>query len=265
MSATLPNLFLAVWKRSWFILMSHRRKSPIKSEKFEPERCTVDLRLQILGQLSFFETLSPENINDINKLFRESGYLAGESIYFAGDETTHLYVVASGKIKLLRHTLSGQDVLLDILTPGEFFGTLSSLGDGQYPDTAVAQTAACVLSISAEDFQTILGTYPGVALKVLAIVSKRLQAAHERIRQLSAHSVEQRIAHILLKLAEKLGEPSEMGLLIQLPLSREDLASMAGTTTETASRIMSRFQKEGLIRSGRQWVAVQKELQQIGK
>jgi CRP-like cAMP-binding protein len=115
---------------------------------------------------------------------------------------------------------------------------------------------ACVLGIGAEAFRSILDAYPAVALRMLDVMSARLKEAHERIRQLSAHSVERRIAYTLLKLAEKFGEMQEVGLLIQVPLSRDDLAEMTGATTETASRVMSQFQKGGLIHSGRGWVAV---------
>jgi CRP-like cAMP-binding protein len=87
-------------------------------------------------------------------------------------------------------------------------------------------------------------------------MAERLQTAHETIRQLSAFPVERRIASVLLKLSEKLGEAHDEGLLIQVPLARQDLADMAGTTVESASRVMSQFQKQGLIRSGRQWVAI---------
>jgi CRP-like cAMP-binding protein len=236
--------------------MTDRRKSPLKSEGIEPQMCSVDLRLEILSQVPFFAGLPPDAITRINQLFREQGYTAGETIYFAGDPATRLYVVASGKVKLIRHTLGGQDVLLDIMTPGEFFGSLSALGDDEYSDTAQAQTEACVLGIGSEDFRTSLGAYPFIAITVLDIVTQRLKAAHEMVRQLSAHSVERRIAYTLIKLGQKLGEEKEIGLLIQMPLSREDLAAMTGTTTETASRIMSQFQKDNLIRSGRQWVAI---------
>lgn len=236
--------------------MTDRRRTPLETEDVEPQMCTIDLRLEILSQVPFFAGLSPHEIAEVNALFREAGYTPGETIYFAGDPATRLYVVAAGKVKLMRHTLSGQDVLLDILTPGEFFGSLSALGDEEYPDTAQAQTTCCVLGVAAEDFQTILQRYPSVSLRVLDTVTERLKAAHEAVRQLSAHSVEQRVAATLLKLAEKLGEEKEEGLLIQVPLSRQDLAEMTGTTPETASRIMSQFRKAGLIRSGRQWVAI---------
>lgn len=236
--------------------MTDRRKTPLEPEEIEPQMCSVDMRLEILHKVPFFVGLGHQSVPQINKLFREHGFQAGETIYYAGDPAERLYVVASGKVKLLRHTLSGKNILLDLLTPGEFFGSLSSLGDEVYPDTAQAQTAVCVLGISAEDFRKILDSYLPVALKVLDVTASRLKEAHERIRQLSAHSVEHRIAYTLLKLAEKFGEQQEVGCLIQVPLSRDDLAEMTGTTTETASRVMSQFQKEGLITSGRQWVAI---------
>ena len=88
------------------------------------------------------------------------------------------------------------------------------------------------------------------------MVTDRLKTARERIHQLGTHSVESRIAAALLKLAEKLGEQQDGMLLIQLPLSRQDLADMTGTQVETASRIMSQFRKDGLIRTGRRWVTI---------
>jgi CRP-like cAMP-binding protein len=236
--------------------MVDRRKSPIEQERIEPEACSIDARLDILGRVPFFSGLSTVEIARINPLFRELGFQPDEVIYYAGDEARRLYVVAAGKVKLVRHSMSGKDVLLDILTPGEFFGALSALGDEVYPDTAQAQTIACVLGIGAEAFRSILDAFPAVALRMLDVMSGRLKEAHERIRQLSAHSVERRIAYTLLKLAEKFGELQEVGLLIQVPLSRDDLAEMTGATTETASRVMSQFQKDGLVDSGRQWVAI---------
>jgi len=236
--------------------MPARRKTPVNTEQIEPHLCTISLRLEILQNVPFFKDLAEQDLREINQLFVEKGYAAGETIYFAGDTATRLYVVADGNVKLMQHALSGQDVMLDVLKPGEFFGSLSILGDDEYANTATAQTACCAISIGAEDFRRILQHFPAVSLKVIDIMAQRLNAAHEMIRQLSAHSVEQRIAHVLLALAQKLGQENEVGWLIQLPLSRVDLAELVGTTTETASRVMSRFQKEGLIKTGRQWVAI---------
>ncbi len=241
--------------------MPTRRKSPVHVETVEPAACSVELRLSILQGVPFFAGLSPAEIGAVNERFRERGFRPGESIYFSGQEATNLYVVASGQVKLLRHSFTGQDVLLDVLKPGDFFGSLATTAGEPYPDTAQAHTAACVLSINTRTFRALLEQYPRVALLVLDITAQRLQDTQEMVRRLSVESVEQRVAAVLLRLAHKLGEPTDEGLLIQMSLSRDDLAQMTGTTTETASRIISHFQKEGLVRTGRQWIAVSDESQ----
>lgn len=245
--------------------MTTRRKSPLEINTTEAHSCSVNLRLQILGQVPFFAGLPQTELEKINRLFREAGYGPNETICFAGDPAERLFVVADGRVKLMRHSLTGKNVLLDMLTPGEFFGSLSALGDAVYPDTAEAQTQTCVLSISADEFRRILEQHLPVALKVLDITAARLRAAQERVQQLSALPVEGRIANLLLVLGKKFGKLQAEGLLIQVPLAREDIAAMTGTTPETASRVMSQFQKDGLIRTGRQWVAIsdQVALEQI--
>lgn len=236
--------------------MSKRRNSPVKLTPIETHMCGFDVRLSILHRVPFFASLPHEAVEQINLLFREYGYAQGETVYFSGDDARHLYIVASGQIKLLRHTLAGQDILVDVLSPGDFFGMLSTVDEAVYPDTAQAQTPVCILAITVEDFRSVLVRYPSAALTVLDITSKRLHDAHEMLRRLSASAVEERIAYVLLKLADKLGEARDEGLLIQMPLTRDDIAQMAGATAETASRIMSQFQKDGIVNSGRQWVAI---------
>ena len=236
--------------------MVDQRKTPLEPEQIEPQMCTLDLRLSILRKLPFFKGLPDQAITEINPLFREQGYETGETIYFTGDPAVRLYIVAAGKVKLLRHAPTGQEVLLDLLLPGDFFGSLPLLGEETYPDTAQAHTLCCALTITGEAFQKILQQYPQVSLSLLEIVSHRLHEAREIIHQLSATPVESRLAATLLKLADKLGEDHDGELLIQLPLSRQDLADMIGATVETVSRIMSQFRKQKLIRSGRGWVAI---------
>lgn len=240
-----------------FLLMSDdRRTTPLDPEPIEPQMCTIDLRLQILHGLPFFAGLSHDDIAAINPLFREMGFEPGAPIYYAGDEANRLYVVAAGKVKLIRYTPGGQERVLDLLLPGDFFGTLPVMGEATYPDTAQAHTVCCALSISAQDFQTILERYPAVSLSLLEIVSDRLRAAREMIHQSSAAPVESRIASLLLRLVERAGEEGAEGWLIQMPLGRQDIADMLGITVETASRALSRFRKDGLIRSGRRWIAI---------
>lgn len=232
------------------------RNTPLKPETIEPQSCSTAGRLEILRNIPFFAGLSAADLHDINRLYVSQGYAPGETIYFAGDPATRLYVIAAGKVKVIRHSLGGQEVMLDILSTGECFGNLAVLGRETHLDTAQAQTTTCVLTISGDDFQTILLRYPHVALAALRITAARLKDAQDMIQQLSAHPAEQRIAAMLLKLSEKVGEPQKDGVLIQMPLSRQDLADLTGTTPETASRVMSQFRQAKLIRTGRQWVSI---------
>ena len=220
----------------------------------DPAVCSLDYRLKIIGRLPFFRHLPSEVIVEINRLFEDRDVPAEQAIYFEGDPGEHLYLVAMGKVKLLRHTGAGRDVLLDILRGGEYFGSLALLGGRGYTDTAVAQTDCCILQISSSNFEKILNHYPDVSLKVLQAVGQRLAELQEIVKQLSVYSAEQRIAAALIRLAKKMGEQKEEGMLIQLPFSRQDLAAMTGATVETVSRVMSRFADEGLVTTGRKWV-----------
>lgn len=236
--------------------MTERRHSPIDRERVPASACTTDHRRQILRNVPFFQDLSGDAVAAINERFRAFAYEADETIYHSGQPASELHVVADGHVRLVRYAQDGHKVMLDVLAPGEIFGGLSMLGDTAYADTAEAQTDCCVLGINAADFRDTLQQHPTVALRVLDHTSERLRAAHEAIEGLSAHSVQIRIASLLIHLGDKLGEESPEGRLIQMPLSRRDIASMTGTTPETASRILSDFREADLIDSGRQWIAL---------
>lgn len=238
-----------------------RRHTPLAPETVEAAHCTVHQRLAVLRGLPLFHTLDDAALAGANAAFRAEDFAPGDVVCAEGAPARGLHVVAVGKVKLVRHTAGGQDVLLEVLGPGGFFGGLAAAPGEPYPEGAEALTAACVLAVAPADFRAVLRAHPEAALAVLDALGSRLRAANETIRQLSAHPAEQRLASVLLKLAQALGEPQPAsrggGVLIQVPLARKDLAEMTGTTTETASRILKAFQRQGWIRSGRRWIAVQ--------
>lgn len=233
-----------------------RPKSPVRLDWLDPAVCSVDYRLKIIGRLPFFRHLPAEAITDINRLFEDRDIAAEQAIYFEGDSGDHLYLVAIGKVKLMRHAASGQEVLLDILHGGDYFGNLSILRAGGYGETAIAQTDCCILQISTQNFEKILERHPDVMMKVLKAVGQRLEESREIIEQLSVYTVEQRVAAALIRLAKKLGEQKAQAVLIQLPFSRRDLAAMTATTTETVSRVVSHFTAEGWVSTGRKWIVI---------
>jgi len=236
--------------------MAIRRSIPITLPDIDVESCTIEFREKVLAGIPFFQSLSVGNVRSINQRFIDRGFDPGSTIIREGEPAERLFVVALGIVKLFRNTDSGDTVLIDILGSGEYFGSLAGYGPSRYEDSAIARSRVCALSIDAAAFREILSEYSSVALKSVEALSNRLHLAQEMVRQLAGYSAEARIAYVLLRLADKLGTPWKGSTFIQAPLTREELASMAGTTTETASRAVSRLQKRGIITTGRGWIAL---------
>lgn len=191
---------------------------------------------------------------EIDRRCRVEDHPAAAAVLHAGDPASHVYVVASGTAKVVRPTLEGTEVLLDIARPGDFFGALPSLGAETYADSVWALTALCVLSLDAAAFEEILDEHPSVARAGVRVMAQRLAQAQDQLHALAAATSEQRVAAALVMLADRVGVPRPSGLLLDLPLSRDDLAALTGTASETVSRVLSRFQRDGLIDSGRRWI-----------
>src|SRR5574342_511328 len=125
-----------------------RPKSPVRLDWVDPAVCSLEYRLKIIGRLPFFKHLPEQVLPRINALFRDRDIAVNQTIYFEGDDAEYLYLVAMGKVKLVRHTDLGREVLLDILHGGDYFGTLSVFGGRTHAETAIAQTDCCILQIS---------------------------------------------------------------------------------------------------------------------
>jgi CRP/FNR family transcriptional regulator, nitrogen oxide reductase regulator len=230
--------------------------APMQSPAVAPHTCTHAHRLNIVRALPFFVGLPESTLLEVNAAFTTRAIEPGQIIYMAGDAAASLFVAAVGTVKIVRHTLRGKDVLIDILGPGALFGSLAILGDVSYAETAEAKTAGCLLTIDAQAFLSLLQRFPTAAVATLGVVAARLQEAHEAIRQVTALSAEQRIATELLRLAAYYGERTPDGLRIAIPLARQEIADKVGATVETASRVLSRYEREGIVHSGRLWIEV---------
>lgn len=205
-------------------------------------------QLQILKKSNFFSSLSEATLKEIRRLFVEEKYQRDDYVFFEGDAPEWFYIVKEGKVKLVKHSDTGKDVILQVFAPGDMFGEVSLFDRKPYAASAQAMESSTILKLSRKDFFLLFGRHPFVATEMIMELGRRLREAHATIKSLAVDRVEQRIAHILLKLADKLGIPENGGIRINLSLTRQDLADMAGTTVETTIRIMSRFTKSKIIK-----------------
>jgi CRP/FNR family transcriptional regulator len=196
-----------------------------------------------------FSKLREEEFEAISNLFNLKKYKNNETIFLEGDSSDNFYLVASGSVKVLKHTVMGKDIILEMMSPGDVFGGVAVLDKKPYPASAEAMEAASVIKISRPDLLKIMEEYPVLKLEIVKYFSDKLRDAHEMLKNIATERVERRIASLLLKLSEKVGVEDGEFIRIDFPLTRQEIAEMVGTTVETCIRTMSKFQKDGLVKS----------------
>ena len=200
-------------------------------------------KAQVLRKTSTFSELDDNELSELADLAVERHFMPGEFIFWDEDNPDWFYIVAEGKVKIFKHSSSGKEFIIAFFGPGEMFGEVAVFENKPYPASAQAVVETRVLGIQRQDLISFLAKRPEVALRIINVLGGRLRDAQGRLRDLAAERVEQRLARTLLMLSAKLGP--------NLPFTRQEIADMAGTTIETAIRVMSRLKGRGIIRSVR--------------
>jgi len=200
-------------------------------------------RAEILKQSLLFSSLNEAELAELSKFAIERSFRPDEFVFWEGDAPDYFYVVVEGRIKIAKYSSSGKEFIIAFFGPGEMFGEVAVFEVKPYPASAQAVADTRVLAIKKDAFLSFLATRPQVALEIINVLGGRLRDAQSRLKDLAGERVEQRIAMTLLMLSSKLG--------LTLPFTRQEIANMAGTTTETAIRVTSQLKERGIIRSVR--------------
>ena len=198
-----------------------------------------------LQQNPVFATLSAREVEALAAVAVEATHRTRDYIFMEGDPARWFCVVKSGRVKILRHSRAGKDVVLELLGPGEIFGGMAVIEKRPYPAAAQATEATVVLKIPADAMLAVAERHPAVIKEIALMIGRRLRAAHDSVESLAVDPVEARLAAALLRLAEPDGAHGRVTLPFHL--TRQSLADMTGTTVETAIRVVSRWLKEGLL------------------
>jgi len=204
---------------------------------------------EILKNSEIFSLLTEQEIKEISPLFEKITFSNNEVIFSEGDPSDKFYIVAEGNVKILKHTMMGKDIILEIMSPGDIFGGVAVLDKKPYPASAQAMESTTSVRINRQDLLKIMEEYPALKLEIVRYFSDKLRDAHEMLKNIATERVEKRIASLLLKLSEKVGVQEDGFRKIDFPLTRQEIAEMVGTTVETCIRTMSKFQKQGMVKS----------------
>jgi len=178
-------------------------------------------------------------------------------VLFRQDEpAAALFVVESGRLKLTQVAADGQEVLVRFVGPGEICAGVAALQGSTYPVTAQAVEPVRLLVWPREALRELCGRYPQIQTNILRAITGHLHDSMTRARELATERVAQRVARTLQRLAAQSGREVEGGVLVGHPLSRQELAEMAGTTLYTVSRLLSQWDAEGIVEAGREKVLI---------
>lgn len=174
----------------------------------------------------------------------------GELLWNTGDPAEHLTVVVSGRVKVVRHA-EAADVILEMFGPGDAVGAVAVYNEIPYPATAIAMEPTTLLKLPRRDWFDLLERDPKFARAVLLAMTRLNMALTRRLTAMHGTRVPARIASLFLSLAERMGKATPEGTEIPLALSRQEIAESVGTTVESAIRVMSRWNREGVLVTGR--------------
>jgi len=183
-------------------------------------------------------------------------YAKGETVFAEGDAAEAFITIAHGRVKVFKMTPAGKDVILELFGAGDPLGALAVYENRPYPASAMALEDTLCLLIRKQDFFALLEAHPALVRSLLAGMTRRLVELTNRLAELAGGRVEPRFARLFLKLAGQMGRPADDGLLIPLHLARQELADLTGTTIETCIRIMSRWGKDGIVRTEKEGFTV---------
>jgi CRP-like cAMP-binding protein len=181
---------------------------------------------------------------------------AGQTLFHQGDPALRCYLVTTGRLKLVKLHGQGKEAVIRYIGPGELTAAIAVFKEKDYPVTAQAIGETRMVGWDKATIVALMLEYPPLAIHMLQVAVERLDEVQTRYLELSAEQVQQRLARALLRIMKHSGRRTDQGILIDFPLSRQELADYTGTTLYTVSRTLSAWEKDGWVQSGRERITI---------
>lgn len=204
-------------------------------------------KLEYLKNIRLFSSLTPNELSKISGVIKTKSFRKNETILYEEDTSEFMYMIFSGRVKVVKTTGEGKEIILSVHQAGNFFGEMSLIDGKTIPASVVATEASLIAFISKHDFFTILHEQKKVLDSLLMILSSRLRSSWESIKLLSFNQASQRIRTLFFMLVEEYGKKMDGGILLNIHLSHQDISEMTGMTRETVTRVLDKWQKLGEV------------------
>lgn len=210
----------------------------------------------LLSPLPPFSTLDRPQIKSILDRATSRRFDAGTAVFEEGAPARSFYLLLDGTIRVVKTTPDGEQVTALHIPAGQLFGIAQAFRRDTYPATAIAASELLTLCWPVSLWQSFVADYPGFATETYKTIGDRVAEMNNRIIEMSTQQVEQRVARALLRLVNQSGKQTPEGIEISFPITRQDVSEMTGTTLHTVSRLLSAWEKDGLVSSKRKKIVV---------
>jgi len=194
-----------------------------------------------------FEGQQDQALDRLMEMSREFNYGSGDIIFQEGQPAFGVYIISSGKVKLSKYGSTGKKQILKLLSAGEILGEKTMFDNEIYTAHAKTLEATTLYFIERNAFIDYLKEHPEVSLRLIEKLCREIKGFQGKLVEIAYEDSNERLARLILLLAKEYGEDTDQGLDVGIELSRADIAELAGMTTETAIRTLSKFKDRGMI------------------
>jgi CRP-like cAMP-binding protein len=207
----------------------------------------IELSPTCIGSLWIFQNLAPNDIEALAQKALRKKMIKGQTLFMQGDSADEVFLIKGGRIKLTKVLEDGTELMLDIRKAGDFVGENMFSEEGQYPVSAVCIEDTLTCGFTRSQFEELVLKHPTVGLQVIKTLSERISWLTNRVGSLSITNIEDRLYRVLRNVAKEHGEQSPQGVVIQFPLTHEDLSFLTGAHRVTITRALKALKKAGKI------------------
>jgi len=212
---------------------------------------SADETAALLGRVPVFEELADDDLKRVAEVTVPRRFAAAEVVFREGDDSDTCYVVHAGHARAIREHPDGRQITLATFGPGDIFGELAMFDDERRSATVEATDELEVLGILGGDMRRLLRRHPDMAVKLVISLGRRLRAANERLARQSFQTVQSRVAAVLEQLVEQAQTEGAGARDVPVVATQADVAKLAGSSRESASRFLAVLERAGVISQGR--------------
>jgi CRP-like cAMP-binding protein len=205
----------------------------------------------LLARVPAFAELGPQELAEVAAVAVPRSFAPGESVFREGDASNTCYVVRDGRARAIREHADGRQITLATFGPGDIFGELAMFDDERRSATVEAIEELDVLAILGSDMRRLMREHADIAVKLAVALVRRLRSTNERLAQQSFQTVQSRVATALAQLVDQARAAGAAERDVEVTTTQADLAKLAGSSRESASRFLAVLERAGVLSQGR--------------